>query len=545
MDPLVLILLLLIVLIAAAVVTLFSLLVRRPASHSATHPLASTPRAELVIVKDAQAGQHFPFRSSEIRIGHDPSCDVHLDEPLASPFHATVRFVGSGYTLVDTGSSNGTWINEQRVWQADIPLGTRFQIGGTVLALVDAGQDPNSVQPPPAAAAASAVIRTPPGYNLEQRFDKGGQATVYRATRIADSAPVVVKYLNNMPYDVGGRYFRAKFEQQILIGASIRHPHCVQIYGGDATADPPYLIEEYLAGGSLRERMRKHALSDVEATHVLGQVCDALSYLHRRGIVHRDISLSNIMFDDGNETRLIDFGLARLASAPTRSDLGLKVGVALYMSPEQAKGNSSLITPQSDLYSLGTVAYELFTGHPPFQGNDLEILSHQLKTIPPTPAQVNSRVPPSISATIMRALEKDPRKRFRNAEEMARAFGYTAAFNPGDVDVSRVATIKGNTAWKGDVVRPIRLQNTASGKYVPVNANPMLLTREQINRDDHAMSRRHGQLYFRDNFWWIAELPDSASANGIYHNDVQVVEPHIITLGDTIRLGSTYLKVVD
>ena len=546
MDPLVLILILLIVVIAVVAVALVLLLMRQPTSKSSTGPVSNQPRAELLITNGQHKGDRYQFRSSEIKIGRDPACTIRLDEPLVSPFHASVRFDSGKFTLVDTNSANGVWINMRRVWQADIPLGTQVEVGASTLALVEPGQIPGVVAVPAVIPpAANTVMKAPPGYELAQRFDKGGQATVYHATRLEDGMQVVVKYLNNMPYDAGGRYFRSKFEQQILIGASIRHPHCVQILGGDAAGDPPYLIEEYLSGGSLRDRMRKRQLTENEAVGMIGQVCDALGYLHQRGIVHRDISLNNIMFDDKNVTRLIDFGLARLASAPTRSDLGLKVGVAMYMSPEQAKGDSSLITPQSDLYSLGIVAYELFSGQPPFEGSDLEILTHQLRDMPAPPNKVNERVSVIISSAIMRALEKDPRRRFANAEDMARAFGYTEPFNAGGVNIAGVSTIKSNTAWKGESARPIRLQHLTTGAIITVDGNPYYFTRAKVNPDDHTMSRKHGQLYYRDNFWWIGEQPDAPSANGIYHNDVRVVEPHIISLGDTIRLGNSQMKVVD
>ncbi|MCL4505416.1 MAG: protein kinase [Chloroflexi bacterium] len=545
MDPLLLILIVLIAVIAIVAVILVVVLVRRPTGSTSTHPVSNIPQAEILIVKGARQGERFPFRGSELRIGSDPSCGVRIEQPLVARFHASVHYENGRFTLIDTNSPNGTWIDQRRVWQAEIPLGAQFEIGGATLALVNKGQAASRVEYSPPTLSTNTVLRAPSGYELLHRIDKGGQATVYRAVRNLDNADVVLKFLNNMPYDAGGRYFRMKFEQQILIGASIRHKHCVQIYGGDAASDPPYLIEEYLPGGSLKDRIRKRALSGEESIHVIGQICDALAYLHQRGIVHRDVSLNNIMFDEKNNARLIDFGLARLASAPTRSDLGLKVGVALYMSPEQAKGDSSLITPQSDLYSLGIIAYELFANRPPFDGNDLEILTHQLKTVPIPPAKLDSRVPVTISSAIMRSLMKDPSRRFRNAEDMARAFGYTEPFNRGDVNVARVSGIKGNTVWNGVAARPIRLQNAESGAYTSVDGNPMQLTRDKINRNDHAMSRRHGQLYYRDNFWWISELPDSMSANGIYHNDVRVVEPHILTLGDVIRLGNTRLKVVD
>jgi serine/threonine protein kinase len=548
MDPLLIILIALIAVIVVAVVIVVALLLRRPNTTGYTGPLTeSVPQAEILVVLGTRKGQRIQFRGNEIAIGRDASCGVQLDEPLVSRFHATIRFESGHYTLLDTNSANGVVMNGQRVFQTVLQPGMQFDIGQTRLALIEPGSVVNAelVAPPPPSVNVNSELHAPPGYDLGSRVDKGGQATVYRGTHQSDGAAVVIKFLNNMSYNTGGMYFRTKFEQQILIGASIRHPHCVQIIGGDAAADPPYMIEEYLSGGSLYERMRSYSLPDNELVRVIGEVCDALLYLHQRGIIHRDISPKNIMFDDRNQTRLIDFGIARFTSAPTRSDLGLKAGVAMYMSPEQARGDSNKISPQSDIYSLGILTYELFVHRPPFEGNDLDVLTHQLKTIPPAPSQVNNNVSPALSNAIMRALEKDPARRYGNAEEMARAFGYSVPFNAGAVDVSRVNNIKGNTIWKGSVVRPIRLQVVDTGAYLPVNANPLVFTREMVNRDDHTMSRRHGQVYFKDNFWWIAELEDKVSANGIFHNDVRVSEPHVLTLGDVIRLGKTSLKVVD
>ena len=545
MDPVILLLIAMILIIAVAAVVLVALLVRHPTGSTSTRPVSTAPQAELLVVKGARKGERFAFRSNEIRIGTDPTCGVRIDEPLMSRFHASVRFENGKFVLLDTNSANGTWIGQQRVWQADIAVGVQFEVAGTTLALVNRGQAATGQPPAEVSAAPAQALKAPPGYDLLSRVDKGGQATVYQGLRKSDNASVVIKFLNNMPYDAGGRYFRMKFEQQIIIGASIRHVHCVQIYGGDANSDPPYLVEEYLSGGSLKDRLRKRALNESESIRVIGEVCDALAYLHQRGIVHRDVTLNNIMFDDKNKTRLIDFGLARLASAPTRSDLGLKVGVALYMSPEQAKGDSNLITPQSDLYSLGIIAYELFANRAPFEGNDIEILTHQLHTLPTPPAVVDNHIPVTISSAIMRALEKDPARRFRNAEDMARAFGYHPPFTKGEVDTARVSAIKGNTVWQGASLRPIKLQNLDVGGTIPVDNSPMEMTRERVNRNDRAMSRRHGLLYYKDNFWWISELPDAPSANGIYHNELRVVEPHILSLGDVIRLGNTRLKITD
>lgn len=547
MDPLLLILIALIGVIVVAVVVVAALLLRNPSTTGYTGPVTnSMPQAEVQIVQGTRQGARFPFRANKLTIGRDTNCDVQLEEPLVSRLHATIRSEAGKFILADNNSANGVVIGGQRVFETVLLPGMQFDIGQTRLALVEPGKiaAADLVAPPMTNVNVSAEMRAPNGYDLGSRIDKGGQATVYRGTRISDSVPVVIKFLNNMSYTTGGIYFRTKFEQQILMGASIRHPHCVQIFGGDAAADPPYMVEEWLSGGSLHERLRSYNLPDAELIRVIGEVCDALFYLHQRGIIHRDISPKNIMFDEHNTTRLIDFGIARFISAPTRSDLGLKAGVAIYMSPEQARGDSNKISARSDIYSLGILSYQLFTRRPPFEGNDLDVLTHQLKTQPVPPIEYNSSMSLALSNAILRALEKDPDRRYQNTEEMARAFGYSAAFKTGSVDVGAVQSIKGNTVW-GSAIRPIRLLNEETGAHVPVNANPMVLTRDLVNRNDHTMSRRHGQVYFKDNFWWISEVPDKPSANGVFHNGVQVSEPHILTLGDVIRLGKTNLKVVD
>lgn len=122
----------------------------------------------------------------------------------------------------------------------------------------------------------------------------------------------------------------------------------MRIYGGQIDANPPHIVEEYLAGGTLRKRMQG-VLPLQESVRILGQLLDGLAYLHNRGIVHRDLSPENIMFDSQNQARLIDFGLARVAGARQRTQMGMVVGKARYMSTEQAKGDPSKIQSPSDL----------------------------------------------------------------------------------------------------------------------------------------------------------------------------------------------------
>jgi serine/threonine protein kinase len=218
------------------------------------------------------------------------------------------------------------------------------------------------------------------------------------------------------------------------------------------------------------------------------------------------------------------------------------IGKARYMSVEQARGDSAV--PQSDLYSLGIIAYELLTGRVPFEGEPMDILARHLKEQPRPVNEVVPGVPERLTRAIMRALEKDASRRFANAEEMARAFGYMQPFNEGAVSQTGAENVMGDGLVMG--VDAIRLRNAQNGKVIEVRQSPLILSRDVVGSADPNMSRRHGQLLFRDKLWWVMEIPnEKPSTNGIYRNGIRVSEPEgqFLSTGDEIRLGETLLKV--
>ena len=505
--------------------------------------------AMIVCISGKQQGKKAGFRSGKVTLGRGPENDITIEEPLISRVHAEVKYEHGAFSLEDPGSVNGIWMKGQRVLQIKLKDGDQFRIGRNVFALVMPGSGLPSSAPEEDRPAASKPRRNInaqlEGYDVEGKIDEGGQAIVYKARNVATGQIVAIKYLANLPYDADGQYFRAKFEQQIAIGTTIRHPHCVEIYGGNAKAEVPYLIEEYLPNGTLADRLKNGRLNQQDIGIIVGQICDAMGYLHSRGIIHRDIAPGNIMFDGRMNAKLIDFGIARLASAPTRTAAGMLIGKAKYMSVEQARGE--IATEQSDLYALGVIAYQMAVGKPPFDGADLDVIKQHLEAKPQNPREIVPTLTEQLSYAILKALEKDPAKRFQNAREMATAFGYHKTFtaSSGEISPDQPEMTPNTGGVRSAMPTRPKLRVKSSGKVIPIVNTRMILARDVLNSADKTMSRQHGHIYHQNEVWWISEIPNNSSQNGIYVNDDRVIEPKPLLAGDTIRLGETEIEVLD
>jgi serine/threonine protein kinase len=493
------------------------------------------PDMELAVLKGPNAGTRFRIRKSLLTIGSANACDVVVPGQGVSPMHADVSVESGVYLLRDRNSQNGVWAYGRRVFSERLQPGSQFKIGTAVLVLVvpedslPAPADHDTIRPSENPRPKPASIP----YELIERIGAGGQVTVYRARSRVDNAIVALKYLNNPPNEDDRRYFFRKFKQQILVGATLRHPHCVRTLDGNAESDPPYLVEEFIAGKTLRDRLGAGSrLSYEESVRIIGEICDALYYLHNKGLVHRDIKPSNILLDMNGSVKVTDFGLIRIAGAPRHTQIGMCIGTPHYMSVEQARGDSANITPRSDLYSLGVMAYEMFTGKLPFDGSNDTILTQHLTRPPRPPRELEKQLPERINHAITRALEKDPARRFKDANEMAQAFGYAKPFSKGE-------TAAGQRSFG------LRLQNLTTGSLMTITKSPSLLLRSTVNPQDHMMSREHGCVYWHDGFWRLAEQRSKPTHNGIYVNGVRVDEEgDIMQPGDEVRLGNTLLRVI-
>jgi eukaryotic-like serine/threonine-protein kinase len=257
-------------------------------------------------------------------------------------------------------------------------------------------------------------------YRLERELGRGGMATVYLAEDVKHHRAVAVKVLNPELAAVVGP---ERFLREIEIAASLDHPHILPLYDSGEADGFLYFVMPFIEGGSLRDRlMREKQLPVDEALQIAREVADALSYAHGRDLVHRDIKPENIMLAGGH-ARVADFGIARAVSAAGGERLtqtGMSVGTPLYMSPEQAAGDSS-IDGRSDLYSLGCVLYEMLAGTPPFTGPVESVVRQHLVAEPRPITSLRPAVPAQVAAAIMRALAKTPADRFSPAGQFADA----------------------------------------------------------------------------------------------------------------------------
>jgi eukaryotic-like serine/threonine-protein kinase len=252
-------------------------------------------------------------------------------------------------------------------------------------------------------------------YRLVRRIGRGAMGVVYEASDDQLGRPVALKFL----VEQGDPQMRDRFLREARTAATTSHPHICQVFEIGEVEGRPYLTMELLDGRSLAERLAEGPLPAGEAVTIALEVLSALEALHRRGIVHRDLKPSNI-FLTGHGVKLLDFGLARPVTldvdATSLTLPGLLLGTPRYMSPEQARGED--VDTRSDLFSVGSVLFEMLAGRPAFPGESAIDALHAVLHAQP-PALVGSLAVVDADRVIQRALAKDPRHRYGTAEEMA------------------------------------------------------------------------------------------------------------------------------
>jgi serine/threonine protein kinase len=262
----------------------------------------------------------------------------------------------------------------------------------------------------------SMVARSEPGvgdtvgdYRLDARLGEGAVGVVYRARRGSDGAVVALKVLKQRLGE--DETFRARFVHEARAARHVEHDHVVPVLDAGEVGGTNYLVAEYVAAGSLEDRLREEgALPIVEAVRIGAEVATGLDALHRGGLVHRDIKPSNLMFHEDGRAAITDFGLAKGPAYTVLTKPGQVMGTLDYLAPELIRGEAA--TPSTDIYAFGCVMYECITGAPPFGGKSLfEIGTAHLNVSPPDPGETRAEVSPSLSWALLKALEKDPAQR--------------------------------------------------------------------------------------------------------------------------------------
>jgi serine/threonine protein kinase len=257
-------------------------------------------------------------------------------------------------------------------------------------------------------------------YQIMSTLATGGTAVLYKAIQTSLDRPVVIKRLH--AHLIADPDFTRRFELEAKAAASLDHENIVRIIDFGCSDGNYYIVMEFIDGPSLKEVLSTRRLLGEElALLVAHEICMGLDHAHQRGIVHRDIKPANVMITRDGQVKITDFGLAKLQQSQAQQTVASTLlGTPLYMSPEQAIGES--IDGRSDLFSLGTICYEAMTGKQPFLGENYAAVIRNIVsgTVAP-PSRLRGGIGAAADAIVMKALSREPGKRFRSALEMARA----------------------------------------------------------------------------------------------------------------------------
>lgn len=433
-----------------------------------------------------------------VSIGRDDRSDVVIASPDVSRRHAVLALTHDGVRLCDAGSAAGIWLDGRRVYDELIAPGEQFQVGSCVFCVTRAGE----LLPAPRQHVAPAVARSSTllDYELLDLTHTGGTFVTRRARRRANCAAhgvdalVAVKFLGHDAPARGERAgLRARFGRYLQHAVRIEHAGCVTVLGGDAVAETPYVVEVFHPGGSLRTRAA--SLSTLERLRALLEVCEALSWLHARGLAHGCITPGDILFGADNRARLANAGLmAALGWDAMLRQRAVRDGLA---GPELTGiAGGEAIQPSADIYALGAIG-RIFCVE---AGREV------------------ARLLDAMAAS-------DPARR-PSAAAVAAALGH----------------IIGPTGPAASTVpgRPIRLHVLSTGRIIPVTATPFALGRAQLNPSDRALSREHAALRFSDDAWVI----DATRGRDVWIDGAVVDGMRALAIGDVMRLGDTRVRIL-
>ena len=281
-------------------------------------------------------------------------------------------------------------------------------------------------------------------FELLDKLGEGGMGVVYRARYVVDNRHVAVKLL---PQDIANQTILSRFERELEILNTLRHPHIVRCFGGVCEGNQHFYAMELVEGGTLDKLLEERGKFSWEATIQFAlQMASALAYAHERGIVHRDVKPGNFLLSPAGKLKLSDFGLATVEAATKITAAGKTMGTFPYMAPEQIRGRPP-VSPQTDLYALGCVIFEMLTGRTPFTGDaPAEVMHKHLDAVPPRIGEFTPDCPPMLELLVRDLLQKDPNDRPESASLVIQRLNDVTPFVEVTSPKSRLAEAAANPA---------------------------------------------------------------------------------------------------
>ncbi|MBI4901527.1 MAG: Stk1 family PASTA domain-containing Ser/Thr kinase [Actinobacteria bacterium] len=331
-------------------------------------------------------------------------------------------------------------------------------------------------------------------YQLGPVLGRGGMAEVRQALDTRLSRPVAIKMLR---IDLAGdSTFQARFRREAQAAAGLNHPNIVSVYDTGEQLDPasdvhvPYIVMELVVGHTLRDLLREgRKILPERALEMEMGVLDALQYSHQAGIIHRDIKPANVMLTSTGQVKVMDFGIARAVADTSASmtQTAAVIGTAQYLSPEQARGET--VDSRSDVYAAGCLLYELLVGEPPFKGDSPVSVAYQhVRELPVRPSLLDSVITPEMDAITLKALEKDPDKRYQSAKEMRDDIGRLLAGVSPTAHLPMTALAEAPLAATalapavGGVISPVTASTMPQRAFPASPESPVAVPRRRRNR---------------------------------------------------------------
>jgi tetratricopeptide (TPR) repeat protein len=429
----------------------------------------------------------------EPRHGHgrrqfDPSATVQAADPSATQFEdLSGRTQAEGAAQAQSARLEATLATPDASAEADDEATGTMSWGDRAASQSETGSI--TIPQKRKKAAPKPARESIPGYEIMGELGRGGMGVVYKALQKGPNRVVALKMILAGGHAEARDLMRFRIEAEAV--GRLQHPNIVQVYEVGEQDGLPYFSLEYVDGGSLLGKVAGTPQPAREAAKTVQALAQAMDYAHRRGIMHRDLKPANILLTSDGVPKITDFGLAkRFDEDASQTRTGAILGTPSYMAPEQAAGKSKEVGPPADIYALGSILYELLTGRPPFRGETvLDTIKMVQSAEPLPPTRLHAKVPRDLETICLKALNKEPHKRYESAGLLAEDL---RRFLTGEPILARPTPLWEH-AWKWTKRRPAvaALIGVSTAAVVVVSVFGYVLASRESQRAEEAIVLRN------------------------------------------------------